>query len=397
MKINLLVLLATCALALASSCLADGIFYIRPDAGGRKDGSDWNNAYTAPPKAMQRGSIYYVADGNYAKHSFDAPEASTQAITIKKATDADHGTDDGWNPAYGDGVAEFPGLTFNTDWWILDGAGRKIPESGCGLRLSSTTDLSTLVTLDGKRSHITIRNVELAGDTTLEKRITGIYGVQGPSHLEIQHCHIHDLFGVPFHFIDATDILIEFCLIARTKSTPEWHTAGIQARGCTALTVRYNKWEDINGTAVIVSGSGNSSRWNVHGNIFLRGNVGHGMVADNDWDTIEDVQVSGNIIVGHRGNAGMNFFKSKGRITIVDNVWYDNPWISFSGVTTQDYNHYSNCKFPFAFQPAPHETPVRRGEDANYSIVKTSPFSDLAKGDFSLSRDVLRAITHEKK
>ena len=93
----------------------------------------------------------------------------------------------------------------------------------------------------------------------------------------------------------------------------------------------------------------------------------------------------------------MNFFKSKGRIAVFDNVWYDNSWISFSGVTTQNYNHFSNCKFPFAFRPASHETAVRRGEDANYSIQKASPFSDLAKGDFTLSREAIQTITREKK
>ena len=162
------------------------------------------------------------------------------------------------------------------------------------------------------------------------------------------------------------------------------------------LTVRYNTWEDTQGTAVIVSGSGNSSKWNIYGNIFNRGDVGHGIVSDNMVDSIEDVTVSGNIIIGHRGNAGMNFYKAKGRITVVDNVWYDNSWVSFTGLTTRDYNFSSKCRFPYAFQPAAHESAVKDGKDGKYSTQNASPFVDLSNGDFTLTGEALRMLTHEK-
>ena len=380
----------------SSHAFAQGVFCVRPGAQGTNDGSNWTNAYSQLPPAMQRGATYYLADGDYGKHSFGSAEAVAKTIVIKKATGAEHGTGDGWQNGYGDGVAAFTGVVFDSDWWVLDGAGSTGPGSGHGIKVSNPADNIATVKILGKHSHITLRYVELAGDPALQNRGAGIFAVQGPSHLLVQHCYLHDFYGVPFHLIDATHTTIEHSLIARNKSTPEWHSEGVQARGCTGLIIRYNTWEDMNGTAVIVSGSGDSSGWSIYGNIFNRGNVGHGIVSDNMVDSIEDITISGNIIIGHRGNAGMNFYKSKGRITVVDNVWYDNSWISFQGLTTRDYNYSSKCRFPYAFEPAAHETPVQDGKDGKYSVQNAPPFVDWTKGDFTLSREALQTLTHEK-
>ena len=396
MKKELRTLLLPLLLALSGHAFAQGTFYVSPGGQGSKDGSSWANALPQFPSAMQRDATYYIAAGSYAKQTFASAENATKPITIKKATEADHGTADGWQLAYGTGVAEFSEISFDSDWWVLDGGERKGPGSEYGIKVSNAADRIATITLSDKRSHVILRGVELAGDPKLENRGTGIYGVHGPSHLLVQYCYLHDFFGVPFHFIDATHVTIEHSLIARNKSTPEWHSEGIQARGCTDLTVRYNTWEDMNGTAVIVSGSGDSSGWSIYGNIFNRGNVGHGIVSDNMVDSIQDVTVSGNIIIGHRGNAGMNFYKAKGRISVIDNVWYDNTWVSFQGLTTRDYNHFAKCRFPYAFQPTAHESPVQDGKDGKYSIQNNPPFVDFSKSDFTLSSEALQTLTHEK-
>ena len=386
-------------LLIAFSChaFAQGVFYISPGGRGTKGGTSWANALTQFPAEMQRGAIYFIAAGSYGKQTFDSAETAAQTITIKKATEADHGTADGWQAAYGEGVAEFTGIAFESDWWVLDGGERDGLRSGYGIKVANAEDRSTAIYLPGKRSHITLRRVELAGDPTLENRGTGIYAVHGPSHILVQYCHLHDFFGVPFHFIDAAHVTIEHSLIARNKNTPEWHSEGIQARGCTDLTIRYNTWEDIHGTAVIVSGSGDSSGWSIYGNIFNRGDVGHGIVSDNMVDSIENVTISGNIIIGHRGNAGMNFYKARGRITVVDNVWYDCPWASFYGITTRDYNYFSKCRFPYAFKAEAHESRVKEGEDGKYTVENAPPFADWTRGDFTLTREALQTLTREKK
>jgi hypothetical protein len=383
-------------LAFPFATLAQDVFHVRLGATGSGDGSDWANAYPSIPSTLKRGATYYLADGNYARQEFDTPAAADKEITIKKATAAEHGAEAGWQPAFGDGVAELTAIAFDSERWVLDGGKREKLAEGGGLRVFNNSDKCTLVTLSKRAHRITLRYVELAGDPSYENRVTGISGLKEPFFVTVQHCYLHDFFGVPFHLSDATQVVIEHCLIARNKSTPQWHSEGIMARGCTGLIVRNCRWEDIEGTAVIVSGSGKSSGWRIQGNVFLRGNVGHGIVADNQVDSIEDVEVSGNIIVGHRGNAGMNFHKSKGRISVSGNVWYDNPWVSFTGVTSRDHNYYSSCRFPLAFQPALSETAARVGKDGKYSTPTAAPFVDVARGDFTLAREVLQTITKDK-
>lgn len=80
-------------------------FYVRADANGRNDGSDWQNACRSLPASLGRGNVYYVADGTYGDYVFDDSTSGSQVIEIRKATQSDHGTDVRWDPSYGDGVA----------------------------------------------------------------------------------------------------------------------------------------------------------------------------------------------------------------------------------------------------------------------------------------------------
>src|SRR4030067_1861776 len=93
----LLVLLMAMFLLNIVSAEAASIYYVRSDAGGGNNGSDWNNAYTALPATLVRGAIYYVAAGNSTRRAFNTPSSGSLLITIKKATALDHGTNSGWS------------------------------------------------------------------------------------------------------------------------------------------------------------------------------------------------------------------------------------------------------------------------------------------------------------
>jgi hypothetical protein len=359
------------------------VFYVREGALGNGTGSNWINAFNTLPATLLRGATYYIADGNYSSYTIDDPVFGAQSITIKKATQLDHGTDTGWQTNMGDGVAAFSGITFGTSHLVLDGGKRDSPIAGYGLKIASTTDQATLITVNGAQTNITIRYCELSGDSTLVNRTTGIYAVQNPSSLTVQYCYLHDMFGVPFHLIGATKTLVEHSVIARNKSTPEWHSEGMQCRGGVDLTIRYNVWEDMQGTGVIVSGSGDSSQWYVYGNIFNRYSVGHGAVADNMNGTIHDVYIYNNIFKDGE-NGGLNFWNGTGNIHVANNIWYSTGWATFTGVTDRDYNYFSNAKFPYAFNPQANETPVRDGGDGKYSTITDDPFVDSVAGDFRL-------------
>ncbi|HEY2930643.1 MAG TPA: hypothetical protein VGK99_02780, partial [Acidobacteriota bacterium] len=85
-------------LLVTSNSVAFGVSrYVREGATGNQTGSDWTNAYTQLPAVLVRGDVYYVADGNYSGYTFDDPVSGSSLITIKKATQSDHGADTGWS------------------------------------------------------------------------------------------------------------------------------------------------------------------------------------------------------------------------------------------------------------------------------------------------------------
>ena len=88
--------------------LAQGNFhYVRDGANGKNDGSSWADAWDSLPSNLERGHTYYIAAGNYPNYVFDDPTSNQQYITIKKATDDDHGESVTWNSSYGAGQAIF--------------------------------------------------------------------------------------------------------------------------------------------------------------------------------------------------------------------------------------------------------------------------------------------------
>jgi len=95
--------------------------YVRAAASGKNDGTDWTNAWRELPAVLQRGHVYFVAEGSYAGYVFDDPAAGTQPIRVLRATDLDHGTPTGWDATFGSGTATFGRLQFKTTYYELDG------------------------------------------------------------------------------------------------------------------------------------------------------------------------------------------------------------------------------------------------------------------------------------
>jgi hypothetical protein len=104
-----------------SSCiLYPDTYYISSIGSGNKNGSDWNNAYEGIPLSLDRGSTYYIAEGNYSDYTFDDVDLDSEYIFIKKATINEHGTNVGWQNDSGDGQIIFSSLTFETSKYVLD-------------------------------------------------------------------------------------------------------------------------------------------------------------------------------------------------------------------------------------------------------------------------------------
>lgn len=160
---------------------AQNRFYVRAGAAGTGNGSDWNNAFIDLPSSLQRGAIYYVADGTYNRHTFNDAPSGTQKITVRKATVADHGTNTGWDNSYGDGQATFMGgISFSTDHYEIDGVTGGGPgqwRSNFGFRIKAGGSLcSNARCVSAEASYITVKHAHLEGGVSQNSRTAFTHG-----------------------------------------------------------------------------------------------------------------------------------------------------------------------------------------------------------------------------
>ena len=113
-------LIAVVSLAMIASANA-ATYHVTETGSGAMDGSDWNNAYAGLPATLERGAVYYIANGNYGGYTFNTPVDGTKLVTIKKATIEEHGTEVGWNDLYADLSIFTNQIRIATDYWIIDG------------------------------------------------------------------------------------------------------------------------------------------------------------------------------------------------------------------------------------------------------------------------------------
>lgn len=100
------------------------IYYVAPGASG--DGGSWASPANESTLGSQRDAVYWIASGDYGEGTgtitFDTAGGSpTSGIVIRKATEAEHGTDNGWQTSYGQGQARFGSVQFGSDYWTIDG------------------------------------------------------------------------------------------------------------------------------------------------------------------------------------------------------------------------------------------------------------------------------------
>jgi len=255
---------ALCALAVlcvvAPSQAAN--HYVRAGASG--GGGSWADAYGSLPSTLVRGDTYYVADGVYGGCTFD--DAGTSTITIRKATAVDHGTDTGWNAAYGDGVARFGNLNFSRQHYVFDGVVGGGPDqwrSGHGFEVTGT---GNIINLTVAAAYIEFRHVQIHGPN-LSEHSRGINGTTGNDihHITVAYCWMHTNFGVPFYMLFWDQSTVEYSCIENNKSTPEWHAEGIVATGADRIVIRYCLWKNI-----IIAGINSgyaSDDWEIYGNV----------------------------------------------------------------------------------------------------------------------------------
>lgn len=345
-------ILGLVAFALAAPITADAANrYVRQGASGNGSGSDWTNAYGSLPSTLVRGDTYYVADGSYGSHVFD--DSGTAVITIKKATEADHGTSVGWQSGYGDGQATFGDLRFTTGYYTIDGQRRNEANwqdgAAYGFRIVGTIYSSSLNPGPSCADNLTVRYADIGGSP-----IGNTYSAGNPSEAfyfggfgdvcnnwTIQRNHIHNI-TLPFQIAGGDGHLIEYNWIG-----PAFGKEAIRGQvRASNLVIRFNVFKDScqftpgdsssGCTAEIAlwdgGGSGSFSNNLVYGNVFQKTttqNNSGGVVViggnGSSWvgTSASNSVILNNTIVGFKdGNAMLLINGGSGNV-IRNNLYYD--------------------------------------------------------------------------
>jgi len=390
--------IAVIVLLLCMSQLSAANHHIRDGATGANNGSDWNNAYTnLSAVTWTRGDTYYVADGNYASITLNIAASGTTQIFLLKAVETVHGSSIGWLSIYGDGTAVFTGRMLfgptsgnsQNGYWTFDGVtGGGYPDwkTGFGFKIEVLGKNPGTNALQSTTPFVTMAHFEVQGNGG-----EGNINPSGPANdgvdctsstcndLHVHHCYIHDMGRAPF-LIRGDRFLLEHCYIDRNESQSNEHAEGLRIRcnrcAPTDNIVRYNIWEDIQGTGVIiVEGDGHEFYGNFmfsptpyrrHGN----GLIGH--ISTNA--DLTNTKVYNNTFINFGAKASVFFTgtPSTGN-EAYNNLWYDNiGGAGFVGFAMHDYTTYISTDV---------NTPLSANEE---DIIGPDPFTDWINGDASL-------------
>lgn len=253
--------------------------YVRAGADGANDGSDWTNAFTALPSTLVRGDTYYIADGEYPSYTFDDAVSGSDVITIKKATQAAHGTDTGWDGSYGDGYAQFNPISITSSYYTFDGATGGGPgswKSGHGFRIYGAAAGDERLIYLTSVSDIVFERIEIGNaEQQPTGQDTGIYAIATPTRVAFRRCWMHNTANEGFIVANPTEWLIEYCAFDNLDvNSVANHGIGFYVSGTvTNFTLRWSLLGDISdGTGWFGLYSGSVNGLYIYGNVFYSTN-----------------------------------------------------------------------------------------------------------------------------
>src|SRR5262249_17888862 len=139
----------------------------------------------------------------------------------------------------------FDGQTRNTDWHtgygirVGPGGGKQIDMYGGG---------------GSSASNVTFRYIEVQGNgigsTTYDD---GIYSPVGNDNVLIQYSYLHDFGRCPILTGSVNNWTLEYSVLSHNTYTAAQHSEPWSASGDNGLTIRYNRFEDTEGTGGIVA------------------------------------------------------------------------------------------------------------------------------------------------
>ncbi len=370
----------------AETAMAANYYYVRAGATGGNNGSDWTNAYTSLPSTLSRGDTYYVAGGSYPSRTFSDPVSGTLTITIKKATDADHGTDTGWSSAYAGQAVWTAPLRFSTGYYVFNGSYRTesnwFDGTAYGFKIANASgDTNPTVYLYG--SYTTISYTAMV-NTVQGSAATRSYVIdyEGPSvnyGSVVSHCLTQ--YGSNHYFLRQADgCVVEYCAATGAESNANNHGEIVNLYGMYGrsnnIHVRYNIFKDnfVSGLGTAVIANAGDTGNMIYGNVFYNngttdGSIGwNGTVADH---AVHNLLVYNNTFVNGRGYAsGIMLDTLSTGCYAYNNLWVGGNSAGFQAVT-HDYNAFSGSS---------------NFSEAHAQVsVPTSIFVNYNGGDFRLS------------
>jgi hypothetical protein len=256
--------------------------YVRADAPAGGDGASWATAWQALPDALDRGTQYFVAAGQYPGYVFDDAASGSTPITVVAATTADHGADAGWDDAYA-GTADLGPVVVATPYHVLDGRGGRLHVvgefQGTALVISADDNIVRSLDVDGDfqadgagqhvggactAMDISADNVTVAFSNIHDAADDGVM-MSGTDGLVFEGNVVHRLHGC------GTDGGCGPCF--------NGHSDGLEMFDVTTSVVRRNLIYDINSTATVFFGNwGTTDEYNedltIENNLFYAPEVG---------------------------------------------------------------------------------------------------------------------------
>ena len=312
--------------------LGKTIRYVRDGASGENDGTSWVDAYEDTDDfTATRDYVYFIADGAYLADTLGVADSGSNYIYYVKAVSDDHGSETGWDSAYGDGVATFTGtLNFTTSYYIFDGQngggptawrtghGFKFEPTGCTDSSSTFIIIAWNDALDP--SYIEFHHIEMehCGEDYLA--IGGGAGDQSINNLwnihywTWDHCWMHDADTTIFKiYQDCNDVTIEYCCIEKRHTVSAVHGENIMFASNAAtvnFTFRYNLLQDSAGSGMLYFDNRNHAGPSyIYGNIFYQSSdrywTSNGMLGTSSGSyTYSDINAWNNTFVNGYDSGG---------------------------------------------------------------------------------------------
>lgn len=374
------------------------IHYVRQGASGSGNGNDWASAYASLPNTLVRGDTYYIAAGSYPGKTFNTPASGNAIITIKKATESDHGANTGWQSSYGSGQAIFNSqLSFQSSNWLLDGqtgGGAGNWSTGFGFKVKETGDANAVIKVGNSGSeprynNITIRHIDIQG-----KGASGSAGgsasndgvaIYGGSSFTLSYAWFHGIGRCPVFGYSQGVLLFEHIYVSDYNyfgsNGVHSEVASLGQNSVDDFTWRYSLVTDIKSTGGLMWNSKNNKNAHmyVYGNIFYKPagakwEKANGVVGG--WTSastaeFRNVSVYNNTFINVDQDSLSGLPQAYSNNVAYNNIFYNSQSPNFAKFATHDYNHFINSG-------------GTHSEANGSSTTSEDPFSNASGLDFRL-------------